>query len=369
MMFEKEIVNEIRNKITPNNIFALLEEFGAEPRFDGDNIVARTICHNGDSHKMYYYINSQMFHCYTNCGTFDVFELVKKVKNINDFYSCVLFVVQKFKIDLISNNMNNDFFLNDNEVREEEKKYFIRLENLQEKIKRKTEAEQVTLKEYDDTILSRFLYPIIMPWEREGISREVINQAKIGYYPGGGQITIPHYDKDGRLVGIRGRQLGQEEAEIFGKYRPLFINGQLYNHPLGFNLYNLNNSKENIRKMKKAFIFESEKSCLLYRTFFGTNNDLSTACCGSSISEFQIQLLLDCGADEICIALDRQFKEIGDDEFKKLTKNILNLNRKFKNYVKLSFIFDKELITSYKSSPIDESPNKFLQLYKDRLFI
>ena len=127
MMFEKEIVNEIRNKITPNNIFALLEEFGAEPRFDGDNIVARTICHNGDSHKMYYYINSQMFHCYTNCGTFDVFELVKKVKNINDFYSCVLFVVQKFKIDLISNNMNNDFFLNDNEVREEEKKYFLNL--------------------------------------------------------------------------------------------------------------------------------------------------------------------------------------------------------------------------------------------------
>ena len=368
MVLEKEVINSIREKISPNHIFSFLEELGAEPRYEYDNIVAKTICHEGESHKLYYYINNQMFHCYTNCGTFDIFELVKKVKNIDNFYNCVLFIVQKFQIEFQWST--DDFFVNNNEIREQEKHYFSKLEYLYNKIQQKNKQQQeVVLKEYDASILDRFMYPIIAPWEREGISREVIKQAKIGYFPGGGQITIPHFDINNRLVGIRGRQLGQEEAQIFGKYRPLFVNGQLYNHPLGFNLYNLNNSKDNIKKMKKAFIFESEKSTLLYRTYFGIDNDLSTACCGSSISDFQIQSLINCGAEEICIAFDRQFQEIGDEEFKKLTRNILKINSKYKNLVKISFIFDKKMITEYKSSPVDESPNKFLQLYKDRLFI
>jgi hypothetical protein len=30
----------------------------------------------------------------------------------------------------------------------------------------------------------------------------------------------------------------------------------MYNHPLGFNLYNINNSKDNIKNTKKVIIFE-----------------------------------------------------------------------------------------------------------------
>ena len=39
-------------------------------------------------------------------------------------------------------------------------------------------------------------------------------------------ITIPHFDKDGRFIGLRGRALCEEEAERFGKYRPLKINSK-----------------------------------------------------------------------------------------------------------------------------------------------
>ena len=204
-------------------------------------------------------------------------------------------------------------------------------------------------------------------WERDGISREVLKNALIGYYPGGGQITIPHYDADGRLVGIRGRHVGEEEAAIFGKYRPLYINGQLYNHPLGFNLYNLNNSKKNIKDIQKVIVFEGEKSCLLYKTYFGIENDISVAACGSSLSDFQIQLLIEAGAREIIIAFDRQFQEINDDEFNKLIKKLYQLNNRYKNIIMISFIFDKNKITSYKASPIDEGPMKFLELFKERI--
>ena len=138
---------------------------------------------------------------------------------------------------------------------------------------------------------------------------------------------------------------------------------------LGMNLYNLNNSKNAIKIIKKAIIFEGEKSCLLYQSYFGLENDISVACCGSSVSAYQIQLLMEAGAEEIIIAFDRQFKEIGDTEFQHLKNNLLKLRSKYKNFVTISFIFDKNMITEYKASPIDEGKEKFLQLFKERIIV
>jgi hypothetical protein len=160
-----------------------------------------------------------------------------------------------------------------------------------------------------------------------------------------------------------------DEGERFGKYRPLKINQTLYNHPLGMNLYNFNFSKNNIKLMKKAIIFESEKSTLLYKSYFGVENDISVACCGSSISNYQMKLLIDSGVEEVIIAFDRQFQEIGDEEFKHLKTNLLRLRDKYKNSILISFIFDKNKITEYKASPIDEGPKKFLQLFEERIVL
>jgi hypothetical protein len=82
-----------------------------------------------------------------------------------------------------------------------------------------------------------------------------------------------------------------------------------------------------------------------------------------------MQLLLDAGAEEIIIAFDRQFQEIGDTEFKHLKKNLLKLRDKYKTYATISFIFDKNKTTGYKSSPIDEGPEKFLNLFKERIVL
>lgn len=135
------------------------------------------------------------------------------------------------------------------------------------------------------------------------------------------------------------------------------------------NLYNLDKSKDNIKRMGKAIIFESEKSCILYASYFGTYNDISVACCGSSISAYQINMLLEAGAKEIVIAFDRQFQAIGDQEFKRLVGKLKKLHTKYKNNVLISFIFDKKMITEYKASPIDEGPKKFLQLFKERILL
>ena len=296
---------------------------------------------------------------------FDPFQLVIKVAKIQlgkefDLNDAVRWVAQRFG------------FSGDHEDRPEDEdlddwKYLANYERIQDIV---VKDNSIVLKEYEPEILERFNYDVkITPWLREGITQAALDQAQIGFYPGGDQITIPHFDKDGRFVGLRGRTVCAEEGEMFGKYRPLKINKLLYNHPLGMNLYNFNFSKDNISLMKKAIIFEGEKSCLLYKSYFGLENDISVACCGSSISSHQMQMLLDAGAEEIIIAFDRQFEEVGDDEFKRLKTNLIRVRDRYKNFATISFIFDKNMITGYKDSPIDCGPQVFLQLFKERIIL
>lgn len=362
---------EIRNSLELENIFELLQEWGGDPEYTNFGILSATICHNrpGEgSKKLYYYTNSGLFQCYTGCqGYFDVFELVRKIALIQwseeyDLNDAVRWIAKRFGISgtvVEDGSSSNDI---------EDWKLLANYDRIQE-IEPKAKTE-IVLKEYDPIILDRFNYDVqLTPWLREGISQEALDQARIGYYLGGDQITIPHFDKDGRFVGLRGRAMSKEEATLYGKYRPLKVNRILYNHPLGMNLYNFNYSRDAIGVIQKAIVFEGEKSTLLYKSYFGIENDISVACCGSNLSTYQVQLLIEAGAKEIVIAFDRQFQEINDDEYKHLTKNLMKINSKYKNDVVISFIFDKNMITGYKDSPIDCGPEIFMNLFKERIIL
>ena len=119
----------------------------------------------------------------------------------------------------------------------------------------------------------------------------------IYYDPINGGVIIPHYNIDNELVGIRERTFVKEKEEM-GKYKPAYLNGKMYNHPLGFNLYNINWSKYQIHNMRKVIVFEGEKSCLLFASYFGLNNDISVAACGSNLINYQVQLLLSLGVNK-----------------------------------------------------------------------
>ena len=341
-------------------------------------ILNKTICHCGNSHKLYYYDNTKLFRCYTDCGgeAFDIYELTRKVKSrenpkerwtkegqsfLDDWNlpEAIEYVAQYFGFSPIEHiSEETSTILNDWKV----------LNNYDRIEKINNDTQIVELKTYDNTILSHLPKPIIEPWINEGITREVMNNCGICFDPKNCGIVIPHYDINGRLIGIRERTLVKEE-EYKGKYRPAFIGRQLYNHPLSFNLYNLNNSKENIKTMKKAFIFEGEKSCLLYASYFGIDNDISVACCGSSLIAYQVKLLLDLGVEEIIIGFDKQFQEFNDEEHKKLVKNLKNIHKKYGMFVNISYMFDKWDLLDYKSSPIDHGKETFLELFKRRVTI
>ena len=358
---------EVRKSLTLDNIFELLTEWGGDPEYTSFGIVSATICHNNigeGSHKLYYYTNSTLFQCYTGCGSFDIFELVISVFSIQkhidiDLNDAVRYIATRFGI-YIQGNVEEGYNSEDWKILDA----YDKIENIE------IQDYHVQLNEYDPVILSRLNYNVhIKPWIDEGITEEVMKKASIGYYPGGAQITIPHFDANNRFVGLRGRSLCKDEAEKFGKYRPVKINNLLYNHPLGMNLYGYNWNKNAIQQMKKAIIFESEKSVLKYASLFGWDNNISVACCGSNISMYQIQLLLDLGVEEIIVAFDRQFQEKNDDEWKILTDHLTKIHNRYKNYATISFIFDKNKITGYKDSPIDDGAEKFLQLFKERILL
>lgn len=193
LVFDKQ---EIKNKLDIDDIYNLLQEWGGDPEFTEFGILSSTICHNfpGEgSRKLYYYSNSNLFHCYTGCAdpSFDIFELTIKIFDIQhnrkmDLNDAVRYIAAKHNfggrledIDTADKIVDWDILSN-----------YDRIQNIEI-----AEIPNIILKEYDDIILDRLNYTLkITPWLDEGISQEAINQARIGYYLGGDQITIPHFD-------------------------------------------------------------------------------------------------------------------------------------------------------------------------------
>ena len=359
----------LKESLSIEEVFDLVSELGGEPIMCNGLFTARTICHNSDltnaSHKLYYYSNTRLFHCYTGCGdaSFDIYDLVLRVNKtagIQNFSlpRAIAFVARYFGYTA------ETFNFEDNQEASEDWQII----NNFKRNKEKNQPQIVELKTYDNKVLRYLPHPHIIPWEAEGIAFNVMESRGICYDPINEGIIIPHYDIDGNLIGIRERTLIKEN-EIYGKYRPAIINGKMYSHPLGFSLYNLNNSKKAISTFQKAIVFEGEKSCLKYASYFGQESDISVACCGSNLINYQVKLLLSLGVKEIIIALDKQFQKIGDNEWQKWVIKLKTLYNKYGNYVLISFVFDKENLLEYKDSPIDKGKDIFLKLYQKRIIL
>lgn len=364
-MNNKEVSENIKNNLSLNQIYDFLTTYGGNPVQKNGYIISQTICHGGTSHKLYYYDNTKLFRCYTECSdTFDIFELVLKLKK-QEGSEWVLPQAVSFIINFFGLSIQDDGF----EIEQDELEDWKILKKYEDKLDLKEKREKIVqLTYYDDSILKYLPRPRILPWEKEGISRESMKRCGICYDPVYQGIVIPHYNIDGKLIGIRERTLIKENEE-FGKYRPAILNYKMYNHPLGFNLYNLNNSKDNIKNIKKVFVFEGEKSCLLYQSYFGIENDISVAVCGSNLINYQVQLLKSLGVEEIIISFDKQFQTIGDMEWKGWTKKLKDIHKKYGSEVQISYLFDKKDRLGYKDSPIDRGPEIFLELFKERVVL
>ena len=82
-----------------------------------------------------------------------------------------------------------------------------------------------------------------------------------------------------------------------------------------------------------------------------------------------MQLLLDCGAEEVVIAFDKQYQELNTKESKQWSTKLTKLHNKYKNDCVVSFLWDKGTLLGYKDAPIDQGKDTFLQLFKERVVL
>ena len=377
----KQYLEDIKNNLSVEQIYEFLVNAGGEPTLHGDMIISRTICHNPPgqgSFKLYYYDNTKLFKCFTECNdTFDIFQLVLKIKHLAgslisywskeatektrpwDLPDAIHYVASFFGLE----EKTKDFFETDSELQD-----WQFLSKIEAKQLQKERKQIVSLKVYNDDFLKNLPKPKILPWLKEGITQDIMDIHGICYDPKNQGIVIPHYNINNQLIGVRERTL-LRERETYGKYRPAVIGGCMYNHPLSFNLYNINISYKPIKSLRKAILYEGEKSCLLHSSFFGIDNDISVAVCGSTLINYQVELLLNLGVQEIIVAFDRQYKEVNDAEWKKWTDKLYKLYEKYSGLIQISFILDKEHMLDYKQAPIDAGPNVFLELFNNRIYL
>lgn len=361
---------ELLELITTEDIIEILKDLGSEnyKKDNQGNLYFLNVCHGGDGYKLHYFTDSKLFKCYTCCGTMSIYDLIMYSRNI-EFKESYRYLCD-FKKVSSNKHMRIGLHKSNQENKELE---FLRYHLY------KREKPIIKLPNYNKTILNVFDDYLPLSWYEEGINEDVANYFDIGFYINQNKAIIPHYDIDGNLIGIRGRNFFQSEIDSGKKYIPVTIQGLTYRYPMNFNLYGIYQNKDNIRRMKKAIIFESEKSVLLYASYFGQENNIALATSGMSMSLYQRDILLSLGVEEVVIAYDRQYQldsiETEDKntrdwkEYEGYIKRLIKISEMFLDYCNISIIACWDERIDYKSAPIDNGKEIFEELYKERYYV
>lgn len=355
MNLEKE---SLKKDFTNEEIIKIVLSLGSEnykARSNGE-LIFQTVCHNksGGSYKLYYYPESLIFHCYTDCSnSFDIYELVQRNKKCEFkealyYINSLLGIKKAKKIGFVSHHDLSDDW-------DVFKKYDNN--NIQQKTFEFTTYPNMLINYY------YHLYPV--EWIQEDIKPETIDKYSIRYDLTNNKIVIPQYSLDNQLIGIRGRALNQDEVDLGQKYMPLILENTVFRHPTAYNLYGLNITQKAIKQTKKIMLFEAEKSVLKCDGFYGDDN-FTVACCGSNISLYQRNLILSMGVKEVFIAFDKEYHEAFTKESDTYSEKILSLSAKFCPYVTTWVIWDTEGLLDYKDAPCDKGQETFEKLMKNK---
>lgn len=348
-------LKDLRMQMTEENIKDILAKFGVFVHTDTENaLIFPTVCHNesGGSPKLYYYKEDKIFKCYTGCNAmFDIFDLIMRIQKTRGEE-----IHLKRAIELAG--VENTEQLVDKDILKD-------LEYLQElsKIANSIIEEEKNVRYLDEKILDNFQYDMVgnKSWLDEGITKEAMERFSIGYYPYLNAITIPNFDHDGKLIGIRGRFLNQDSI---AKYMPIKYKNEILSHPTGKFLYGYYENKNIIKRKGIAILFEGEKSVLKMESLYpGNNIALSTS--GKRVTLDHLNALLKLNIREVILAYDKDYTN--REERQKTLAEYEKIVSILSAYFDVSIIIDTESLLGYKDSPIDKTKDIFEELLRYRL--
>lgn len=350
----------LREELTDEAIKDILLQFNVEKvTEDEDKIIFPTCCHNlvGGSPKLWYYKNTKLFHCFTECDdTFDIFTLLMKMYELRGQKITLLEAIKVCGLDTSEapNAVQVDRE-NFDEIR-----YMQSMNNAVV-----VDANELTFKTYDKSVLHAFHFDYIglSPWIEEGIGVEALQKFNIGYDKKRDAIIIPNFDIHGNLIGVRARFFKPEDIKK-GKYRPLYWNHTLYNHPTGRTFYGIYENHKTIERKKMAIIFEGEKSVLKAGTIYGNDQNIALATLGQNITSDHIAFLRQMGVRTVILAYDTDYEDYL--QLKEVEEKYREKAKILAPYFNVSYLIDYDFLLPYKSSPIDGGKEIFETILTNR---
>ena len=343
----------IKAKITDDDIIALMDSMGI-PLVSANNqyMVFPSCCHHADwEHhrpKLWFYTDSQRFHCWVCQYDADIFGMVQKVQGCT-FPQAVAYVCTTLDIqasEVVQDDMRDPW-----------------QRDLRRWLPNADYDEPAELTAYDPDILSAFdhLYP--SEWLEYGITRDSMDKFGIGWYARQACISIPVV-QNGQLVGVRGRYTRRQDVDK-GKYRPIaMLDGTVLKFSTNQCLYGLDQNKSAIEKCRQVLLFESEKS-ILKADSWNIHNALAVF--GSNISKRHIEMLLELGVNDVVLCMDSDYRQVGDDDFQFFVAKMRKLAGKLRGYFNVSIIYNNQGYDGYKYSPVDFDRWQFDKLYESRV--
>lgn len=351
---------EIMKKLNESIIIDILTELNVPFKDKGHYIQCQSVCHGGTNWNLSYLKSKKFFNCFSkDCGGMTPRQFIVKITDKNKDQA-LQYLANKTGVSLIvrkprafnatTTKITDWNFLN---------LYNQEIETFKEK----------TLEEFPSSLLRTCEKNVYCgDWLEEHITIETMKKFNVHFHVTNNEIIIPHYDYYGRLIGIRARHFNELDLYYGGKYTPAILNGVECNHKLMFNLYGLHLNKNNIKKHKKIIIVESEKAVMQLEEYLkDTTGNIGVAICGSSIADYQRDLILELGVNEVIIAFDKDYEEIYEDsEYKAFCRKLLKQTSKFSTIINTSVIICKDNRLGYKDSPTDKGEDVFLQLLAER---
>lgn len=355
--------NKILDMITTSDIVQLVSKFGIPEtsiRYYNNQLIMPTGCHNEiigtAKHKLYYYEDSKKFHCYTCCGSMNPFE----------------FVVQAYRTRGIKYSLSNAAIIIERIIQERLRDGFA-IVTPPSNVKKEIEEDwHKSLTEYNPSIMNCFSRnkKYLKVWEKEGISFDAMDKFGIKFDMIRNRMVIPIYDDKGVFVGAKVRNFNQEDIENGRKYMPLIHNNEIYTYDKGKILYGLNFNKKNIKNAKRAIVFESEKSTILYESLYVGNKAVSIG--GSNVSIYQAELLKQYKVETVVLALDNDYSllpnENGEyDKYFGLYKMLKEANKLDAKGFNVEIVYDwEQSFLENKDAPIDKGREIWNKLYRNR---
>lgn len=374
------------SRLSYDELFSFFQQMGAEPEASGKDIRLRTLCHGGKSHGAICDTTSLKVTCFSGCGdTVMLHNWVKRAMGLETSFEAKDLIeawIDKKKIDFTDRKLREAVDFKGEDASPYGDQSFKR-----EFIEPLPALPQATIErlyaDFDTTpeTLSRLVWHT-----KDGISVEQLQRFQIAFNPANKTIILPHHNSNGEIVGLYERNFGmlrKEAREEFpdadekfysqfpkSKYMPLLrpewdkhIEKTRYSFHNKYNLYGLHLAKNEIYQNEKVVVFEGAKSVMLAHDY-GYPFAVATHTFGISLSH--ISMLLDCGAEEIILAFDRQYQDMNGKEWDLYEKKTRELAEKVKHHVTVSRIVDKTGLLGYKDAPIDKGKEIFEKLYKER---